>query len=146
MAQRTVDAVVVARTLRELAAALSRDSAGLGLSRTAAGTLSALDRHGPLRVADLVRLETVRQPAMTGLLQRLEAAGLVTRATDPGDRRSTIATLTDAGRAALEERRTHQDALIEARLSRLSPERLHALESAHPALVDLIQEDHDQPR
>ncbi|WP_317697134.1 hypothetical protein [Aeromicrobium sp. REDSEA-S32_B7] len=43
------DVARLSQALRELVAVVSRDSATRGLSRTAAGTLSALDRHGPSR-------------------------------------------------------------------------------------------------
>ena len=139
------DVARLSQALRELVAVVSRDSATRGLSRTAAGTLSALDRYGPCRVSDLTRLEAVGQPAMTGLVQRLEATGLVSRTSDPSDRRATLVAITDAGRSALAERRRSQDALIAARLGRLSPDRLDALGHAVDALVELTQEDHDQP-
>ncbi len=40
---------------------------------------------------------------VTQLVDRLEADGLVNRTADPTDRRSRIAVLTDAGRAAYEQ-------------------------------------------
>lgn len=139
------DVARLAQVLRELVTVVSRDSATRDLSRTAAGTLSALERHGASRISDLTRLEAVGQPAMTGLVQRLEAAGLVTRAGDPSDRRATLVAITDAGRTALADRRRSQDALVAARLGRLSPDHLDALDRAVDALVELTQEDHDQP-
>jgi DNA-binding MarR family transcriptional regulator len=39
---------------------------------------------------------------ITGVLDQLQAAGLVTRSPHPGDRRSTIAELTPAGRDTVE--------------------------------------------
>ncbi len=137
------DRTALARALRELVAAVSRDTASLSVSRTAAGTLAALERHGALRVSDLTRLEAVGQPAMTGLVQRLEAAGLVHRTSDPDDRRASLIALTDVGREALEDRRRAQDTLLAARLDRLRPEQLAALDHALDALVELTQEDHE---
>lgn len=135
----------LAQALRELVSVVSRESAHGSLSRTATGTLAALERHGPLRISDLTRLETVGQPAMTGLVQRLEAGGLVTRTADPSDRRATLVAITDAGRDALADRRRMQDALLAARLDRLPPHHLNALDDAIEAIVELTQEDHDQP-
>lgn len=139
------DAAKIADALRELVSVVSRETAGGTLSRTAAGTLAALERHGPSRITDLTRLEAVGQPAMTGLVQRLAAAGLVTRQSDPEDRRATLVELTEAGRAALAARRRSQDALLADRLDRLHPDQLSALDRAVDALVQLSQEDHDQP-
>jgi DNA-binding MarR family transcriptional regulator len=46
---------------------------------------------------------------VTQLIDRLEADGLVSRASDPNDRRSRIAVLTDAGRTAHEKGRRIQE-------------------------------------
>lgn len=135
----------LAQALRELVSVVSRETASHRLSRTASGTLSALERRGPSRISDLTRLEAVGQPAMTGLVQRLEASGLVSRTSDPSDRRATLVAVTDAGRDALAERRRQQDAIVAARVARLPPDQLAALDAAVDAIVELTQEDHDQP-
>ena len=135
----------LAQALRELVSVVSRETASHRLSRTAAGTLSALERRGPSRISDLTRLEAVGQPAMTGLVQRLEASGLVSRTSDPSDRRATLVAVTDAGRDALAEHRRQQDAIVAARVARLPPDQLAALDAAVDAIVELTQEDHDQP-
>lgn len=139
------DAPRLAQALRELVSVVSRETASHRLSRTAAGTLSALERRGPSRISDLTRLEAVGQPAMTGLVQRLEASGLVSRTSDPSDRRATLVAVTDAGRDALAEHRRQQDAIVAARVARLTPDQLAALDAAVDAIVELTQEDHDQP-
>ncbi|KQO38941.1 MULTISPECIES: MarR family winged helix-turn-helix transcriptional regulator [unclassified Aeromicrobium] len=139
------DVTRLAQALRELVSVVSRETASHRLSRTAAGTLSALERRGPSRISDLTRLEAVGQPAMTGLVQRLEASGLVSRTSDPSDRRATLVAVTDAGRDALAERRRQQDAIVAARVARLPPDQLAALDAAVDAIVELTQEDHEQP-
>lgn len=72
---------------------------GLSLAKLAA--LDRLTQAGeslPLgQLAD--RLSCVKSN-VTQLVDRLEADGLVSRTADPNDRRSRIAVLTDAGRAA----------------------------------------------
>ncbi|MCR4511805.1 MarR family winged helix-turn-helix transcriptional regulator [Aeromicrobium sp. 50.2.37] len=139
------DVARLAQALRELVSVISRETASHRLSRTAAGTLAALERHGPSRISDLTRLEAVGQPAMTGLVQRLEASDLVSRTSDPSDRRATLVAVTDAGRDALAERRRQQDAMVAARVARLPPDQLAVLDAAVDAIVELTQEDHDQP-
>src|SRR3954451_11976371 len=96
----------------ELAAAMEgitrltrRLSPSTGLSMTAVGTLSTLERSGPRRLTELATREAVSQPAMTQLISRLEDAGLVQRVTDAADRRVVHVHVTDAGRAALAHRR-----------------------------------------
>lgn len=52
---------------------------------------------GIASVTDLARAAEVDPGAMTRLLDRLEAKGLVSRVADPGDRRALHIHLTDAG-------------------------------------------------
>jgi DNA-binding MarR family transcriptional regulator len=54
---------------------------------------------GIASVTDLARAAEVHPGAMTRLLDRLEARGLVVRQADPGDRRALLIHLTDAGNA-----------------------------------------------
>ncbi|GAB2506433.1 MarR family transcriptional regulator [Pseudoxanthomonas sangjuensis] len=54
---------------------------------------------GIASVTELARIAEVNPGAMTRLLDKLEARGLIVRATDPSDRRALHIHLTDAGRA-----------------------------------------------
>src|SRR3954452_20237207 len=75
--------------------------ADVGLSLAKLAALHRLSEAGeslPLgQLAD--RLACVKSN-VTQLIDRLEADGLVSRAADPNDRRSRLAVLTDAGKAA----------------------------------------------
>ena len=124
----------LAQGLREFALALLRSTRTDALSRTAASTLSWLSRSGAMRITTLAEREAVTQPAMTGLVQRLEAAGFVTRKSDARDGRVALIDITALGRETLERRRSVQDAVIIDRLAGLSPDELAALEAALPAL------------
>lgn len=132
----------LARVLRDMTLSFVRATRSPGLSRTAAGTLSRLERHGATRVTDLARAEVATQPAMTGLVQRLEQAGLVARRPDPEDARASLVDITDEGRAALADRRAEQDAAIVSRLAALPSDQLDALRAVVPVLVTLTQETH----
>ena len=74
-----------------------------GLGLTANLTLGTLDREGPARVTVLAAAASIGQPAMTELVQRLERQGLVTRVEDPGDGRVALVTVTNDGRALLDD-------------------------------------------
>ncbi len=124
-----------ASTLRELASATVRHMSRGSLSRVGASTLSILHREGAQRITVLAAREAVSQPAMTNLVQRLEAQGLVERAVDPADARATLITVTDAGVALMLERRSLHDAELQATLDRLSPEERAAIDAALPALT-----------
>jgi DNA-binding MarR family transcriptional regulator len=85
-----------------------------GMSLTANLTLSTLNREGPARVTALAAVASIGQPAMTELVQRLGRQSLVTRVDDPGDGRAALVTITDAGRALLDDqRRDRRDRLAE---------------------------------
>jgi DNA-binding MarR family transcriptional regulator len=113
---------------------LSQTSA---LSMTAAGTLATLERSGPRRLTVLAAREGVTQPAMTQLITRLEDAGLVRRAADPGDGRVVLVAITDDGRATLASRRARRAEKLAAILAQLSPDHRAALTAALPALAAL---------
>jgi len=61
--------------------------------------LYALSKSGdPVRLSDLHRRVLLSQPALSRLVDRLVARGLVERCDDPGDGRAVRVTLTDLGR------------------------------------------------
>lgn len=57
---------------------------------------------GALRMQDLADRLVLSRSGVTRLVDRLETAGLIERASCPADRRGTYAVLTDAGRSTLE--------------------------------------------
>jgi DNA-binding MarR family transcriptional regulator len=134
----------------ELAAAMEgitrltrRLSPSTGLSMTAVGTLSTLERSGPRRLTELATREAVSQPAMTQLISRLEDAGLVQRVTDAADRRVVHVHVTDAGRAALAHRREVRAERVGALIDMLPAEHrtaLMAAVSAMNALTSMVPE------
>ncbi len=133
----------LARALRTFAVDVARRTRSASMSRVAAATLGVLERSGGQRITALAGQENVSQPAMTGLVQRLEASGLVRREDDPGDGRVSLISITDDGRAALRARRAEQDAALGAWLDRLSPAEREVLAAAVPVLLTYPDtEDH----
>src|ERR1700704_653919 len=63
----------------------------------ALSTLDAVDRPGPHRVSWLGAQERIPQPGMTGIVDRLAAAGLAQRQPDPADGRAALVAITPAG-------------------------------------------------
>lgn len=62
-------------------------------------TLTKCDGAG-LRITELGQYVLLSQPALSRMIDRLVARGLLAREVDPQDRRSVLVSLTDAGRAA----------------------------------------------
>ena len=70
------------------------------LTRTEAGLLGTLSQ-GPRRITELAKTETLTQPAVSKLLDKLENQGLLRRERDSADRRVVTVFLSDQGRQSL---------------------------------------------
>lgn len=128
--------LAVTRTARVL-----RQEATMGLSPSQTAALATIDRHGPVTPSELADLERVQRPTVARLLARLEDAGLVVRAPDPADRRSSLITITDEGRELLRAVRTRKDAYLAQRLRGLDADDLATLERAAAILERMLEEE-----
>ncbi|TQS22249.1 winged helix-turn-helix transcriptional regulator [Microbispora hainanensis] len=102
-------------------------------------TLSYLDRNGPERLSVLAARQSVTQPSMTQLVQRLEREGLVCRAADDLDGRAVRVSVTDAGRALLAERRRRRRERLAEMLGTLSPGELRELTRVAGEFLPLLR-------
>jgi DNA-binding MarR family transcriptional regulator len=132
------DLEAVAAAVERLSMWLRRQ-APVHVSSTTITTLDTLDAGGPLRISDLAERESISQPGMTTLVNRLGKAGLAARVADPTDGRATLVRITDAGRALLAERRAARVQTLLAELRRLSPDDRTALVAALPAVDHLTR-------
>jgi DNA-binding MarR family transcriptional regulator len=123
----------VARTARRL-----RQQADTPLSPTLQAALGTVVEHGPLTPSELAERERVQRPTATKLIARLEAEGLVQRAGDPDDGRSSLISITAAGTALIAEIRTRKDAYLAQRLRRLPPADRATLARAAELLVEML--------
>jgi DNA-binding MarR family transcriptional regulator len=76
--------------------------AGLTMSRFEVLLMLSFSRAGALPVMRIRDLLMVHGSSVTYLVDRLAAAGLVTRESDPADRRVSLVAITDEGRAAVD--------------------------------------------
>lgn len=106
-----------------------------GLSAPRLSALSVIVFAGPVSLAALAAEEQVRAPTMTRIVDALVRAGLVTRDTDPADRRMVSIAATDEGRRLLEEGRRRRVGAIADRLARLADSERRALDRG----VELIE-------
>ena len=96
----------ISRLARELEERLEPVYAAHGLDGGWFDVLATLRRAGPpyrLRPTDFANALMLTSSGATKRLDRLEAAGLITREPDPTDRRGILIALTDRGRAVVEE-------------------------------------------
>jgi DNA-binding MarR family transcriptional regulator len=128
--------LVVARTARRL-----RQEASADLSPSMISALASVDRHGPLTPSELATHERVQRPTVTRVLARLEELGLIARATDPADRRSSLISTSAAGRALLRRQRSRKDLYLARRLATLEPDELATLDRAAAILERMLDEE-----
>jgi DNA-binding MarR family transcriptional regulator len=128
--------LAVTRTARRL-----RQEAPAGLTPSQGAALASVERHGPLTPSELAQRERVQRPTITRMLAGLEERGLVQRAADPADGRSSLISLTPAGRALLDDVRTRKDAYLARRLQELEDEERAVLERASAILERLLEGD-----
>ena len=127
--------LTIARTARRL-----RQEGGTGLSPSMTSALATIECHGPLTPSELATRERIQRPTATRVIARLEAMGLITRAADPQDRRSSLVAVTADATALLAEHRTRKTAFLAERLDRLGVEDRAALERAADILERMLAE------
>lgn len=140
----TIDSGVLAGRLRLAVTRLARQlrqQAGTGLTPTATAALASVERLEAPTVGELAAVEQVAPPTMSVVVGRLEEQGLVTRATDPGDRRVTRVRITGDGRRTLARTRTRKNAFLARRIRDLDADDLAVLERATAVLERLAGED-----
>jgi DNA-binding MarR family transcriptional regulator len=118
-----------------------RQSAAPGeLTLPERSALGRLDRVGPATAADLARIEQISPQAMGITLSALEEQGLVERRRDAGDRRRSVASVTDAGREVLRLKRSARAHVIATGLADgFSAEELRTLAAAAPLMQRLAE-------
>jgi DNA-binding MarR family transcriptional regulator len=120
---------VTAPTLEELSAelvlytgrlvrAVTRQSAGLAVDVPTAQLrlLSQVDELGPVTIGALAAADRCSQPTMSAGVQALCERGWADKSPNPADARSSLVTLTPAGRTVLTEARRERAAVVAARL------------------------------
>ena len=103
--------------------------------------LVTIEAHAPLRIGDLAEREGVSAPTATRLVASLEERGLVTRAVDTADRRSSHVSVTSAGGEQLEWARRVRTAKLAQRLATLSDAEVGRVLDVIPLLEALASDD-----
>lgn len=125
--------VAVARLARQL-----RQNSPGGLTLSQWSALVTVEDNAPLRIGDLADREGVSAPTATRLVASLEEAGLLTRTTDPADRRTAYVALTPAGRDRLEWARSVRTASLAEQLSKMPDADVRRLVELLPLLESFL--------
>jgi DNA-binding MarR family transcriptional regulator len=122
-----------------LARRLRQQSLG-GLTPSQSSVLANLDRRGPMTMTQIAEQEGIAKPSATGIVGRLLDKGLVDRANDPSDRRSSVIAINRAGRELLDQRRQERTAFLTKRIEGLDREERDTLERAVKILERMAEE------
>jgi DNA-binding MarR family transcriptional regulator len=126
--------LAIVRTARRL-----RQESGTDLSPSLTSALATIERHGPLTPSELAEIERVKRPSATRIVARLESEGLVERAADPADGRSSLVSASRDGRALLRRLRTRKNAYLARRMRELPDEDAETLARAAEVLERLLE-------
>jgi DNA-binding MarR family transcriptional regulator len=128
--------LAITRTARRM-----RQEANAPLGPASLSALATIERHGPLTPSELAKVERIQRPTATRLLAGLTEKGLVDRAADPSDGRSSIVTATPDGRAMLKRIRSRKNAYLARRMKDLPDDEVDALERAAEILERVLEEE-----
>ena len=113
----------------------------IGINRTDYECLDLLDAHGgSLTAGQIADLTGLTSGAVTGVIDRLERARLVKRASDPTDRRRVIVEMTHTRSSEFAEIFGPYGQRWEELASRYSPEQLDLIFSYVAGAVEVLQE------
>jgi len=129
--------MAIVRTSRRLRQEAAGETGGLTPTSTAA--LATIERHGPLTPSELARIEAVKRPTVTRTLRCLEGEGLIERAPDPADGRSSLVAINAAGRERLRRLRGRKNAYLARRMRELPAADIETLERA-AEILDRMRE------
>ena len=92
-------------------------------------------------MGDLAEIVLMNHPALTKMLDRMVAKGLVHRLPDPLDQRRMLVFITDQGLELHARLRQHVNKYNDAFYARLAPEKVSHLKKLLEELVDGVNED-----
>jgi len=111
-----------------------------GLSLPESSALRRLERDGPSTVTALARAEQISVQSMGATLGALEARGLIKRESDPADGRRAVMSVTEAGLAALSDKRNSRIAQLAGALATgFTPAELDQLKTVAPLIERLAE-------
>lgn len=129
--------IAIVRTARRLRQEAAAETSGL--TPTSVAALATIERHGPMTPSEIAEVERVKRPTITRTLGCLEREGLIDRAPDPADGRSSLVSVNGAGRERLRRLRGRKNAYLARRMKDLGEEEVETLERA-AEILDRMRE------
>ena len=126
--------------LVRLARELRKETTHLGITGGQATLLWQISSNPGIGLRELAERERIATPTASGLVDRLQRAGLVERLRSTSDRRRVGLTITEPGARLLLAVRARRTVWLAERLERLDPADRALIESALQPLASLIAE------
>jgi DNA-binding MarR family transcriptional regulator len=117
-----------------------RQESVTGVSPSQESALSTIKRLGAPTLGELAQAEQVQPPTLTRIIGVMEAAGLVVRRGDDGDRRVSRVELTALGRSTLDRIKSLKNAYLARQIETLTPDE-RARAGALASLLERLVED-----
>ena len=136
----------IIRLVGRMQAAINERLRAIGVSIPQCDVLTTLSEEEGVSQQELAKRLYVTKGNISGLLDRLEHAGLVERRSIASDRRQYAIYLTETGRATAEKAIIVQHRWIASTLGRMSESELEALETQLVALRDVVRDEESSPR
>ena len=121
---------------RQISVYLESHTRELGVSPSEGHFLTYLRSYSPAPIGELVRVFGIKQSTFTSLLDRLEKAGLIRREMNPGDRRSFLIHITDAGRELAERMNRFLETFEAEVRTHLSPQDMEGFRAVMAAVEE----------
>lgn len=112
----------------------------LGVSAVDQRALGIIGAHGPLSAGALAKEIGLTPGAVTGMVDRLERAGLVERTPDPADRRRVVITVASKGRAAFGDVFGGLSTAMDTMVSRYSAAEQQVIADWVARTIDILRE------
>jgi len=109
-----------------------------GLSGAQVWALAEVCKHGPIRLTQLAKCLSVKQPTCSNLVEKLVAAGMLCKQKDPNDSRAVLLEATDLGRQTVRSAPAPLEGILPAALRALPPEQLRQLNETLDTLISVM--------
>src|SRR6478752_2032995 len=100
--------------------------------------LAGLFLHGSHTLGELADRERVSAPSMNRTVNCLQESGYVRRSADENDGRKVVISLTEEGRAVVDETARRRDAWVEEALAELSPSERRTMAEAAKIMQRMV--------
>jgi MarR family 2-MHQ and catechol resistance regulon transcriptional repressor len=114
------------------------DLKSLGLTMTQFDVIATLGNQPPMTCKELGEKTLVTKGTLTGVLERLQTKGILERKMNPGDARSQMIGLTDAGQKLFERVFPAHLQHLEKAFEKLSPKQLKEVQESLNLLKDIF--------